>query len=141
MNIRTNLPKPQGYTPGQMNASFNQAMASAHQAADQRYSLKGLDKAGMSRGAGQQYLGGINSATRLANGVAEAYSQNLQDQAANANLAIDPTAEGFGLNVGGIAQQAQYANALAALQRQRQAMSGNALGGLLGGSLDSFLGF
>lgn len=141
MNIRTNLPKPQGYTPNQMNASFNQAMASAHQAADPRYSLKELDKAGMSRGAGQQYLGGIHAANRLADGVAAAYSQNLQDQATNADLSIDPTAESVGLNVGGIAQQVQYANALAALQRQRQAMSGNALGGLLGGNLDSFLGF
>lgn len=142
MIIKTQLPQVQGYTPRQMDASFNQSMAAAHQAADPRFAVKGLDRQGMSRGAGQQYMGGISSARSLADGVAQAYSQNLADQAANADISNDAMAEGFGLGIGAIGQQAQYASALAALQRQQQAMQGNILGGLLSsGGLSQFLGY
>jgi hypothetical protein len=104
--------------------------------------VKGLDRPGASRGAGRQYLAGIQSSQNLADGIAKAYGQNLDDQATNAgiNLGNQTLAEGTGLSAGAIAQQQRYSDALAALQRQQQMQSG-ALNGLLGGNLDNFLGF
>lgn len=155
MNYYVNLPGAQGYTPKQTQAAFNQSMAQAHAEADPRYNMKPLDKAGTSRGAGQQYMAGIASAQNLAKGIADAYSTAPSDTMQNANieLANQAAREGVGLGVGGIAQQNQYANALAALQRQQAAYSfqNNLLGGLLGNLggqqrmsnnwLDNFLGY
>lgn len=145
MNIYSNPPQAFGYTPQQMQGAFNQNMAQAHAEADPRFSMKPLDRAGMSRGAGQQQLAGVASAQRLAEGIAKAYGQQAEDQAANAGLASGNAAavEGAGLDVSALAQQRRYADALAALQRQQAAMNmqQNALGGLLGGNLNSFLGF
>lgn len=142
MNVQTRTPVAQGYTPQQMQANFNQQMAEAHQSADPRWAAKGLDRPGASRGAGRQYLAGIQSSQNLADGIAKAYGQNLDDQATNAgiNLGNQTLAEGTGLSAGAIAQQQRYSDALAALQRQQQMQSG-ALNGLLGGNLDNFLGF
>lgn len=150
MNYNVNLPSPPGYNPQQTRAAFNQAMAKAHSEADQRYNMKPLDKAGMSRGGAQQQMAGISGAQNLADGIAQAYGTRTNDAMANANLALanQAAAEGLGLGVSGIAQQNQYANALEALQRQQAAygFQNNLLGGLLGGGqssgwLDNFLGY
>jgi glutamyl/glutaminyl-tRNA synthetase len=77
MNVQTRTPVAQGYTPQQMQANFNQQMAEAHQSADPRWAAKGLDRPGASRGAGRQYLAGIQSSQNLADGIAKAYGQNL----------------------------------------------------------------
>ena len=139
MNITSAVPQIQGYTPDQTRAAFNQQLAQAHAAADSRYNMKPLDKAGFSRGGAQSALAGIASAQNLAEGVAKAYGGQLQDAQFNAGLGNQAAAEGMGLSLNGIAQQQQYANALAALQRQQQQQG--ALSGLLTGDLNSFLGF
>lgn len=137
MNTYVNTPQIQGFTPRRPGPS-NQAIAAAHQTADPRYTMKGLDRAGVSRGAGQQYLAGIQSAKNLAEGIADAYSQDIEDQAtaASNDLANREAAESMGLATGAIQQQARYANALAALQRQQRMPGGNVLGGLT-----DFLGY
>jgi chorismate synthase len=158
VNIAVNPPNPNGYNPQQTRAAFNQAMAKAHSDADMRYNMKPLDKAGMSRGGAQQYMAGIASAKNLADGVSQAYAAPVNDAVSNANLGLadKAAAEGLGLGISQIAQQNQYANALAALQRQQAAygFQNNILGGLLGnfggvgknaspgsGWLDNFLGY
>lgn len=150
MNYNVNLPSPTGYNSQQTRGAFNTALAQAHAEADPRYSMKPLDKAGMSRGGAQQQMAGISSAQNLASGIAKAYGVQSDDAMANANLALanQAAAEGLGLGVSGIAQQNQYANALDALQRQQAAygFQQNLLGGLLGGGqssgwLDNFLGY
>lgn len=144
MNIQTRTPTAQGYSPRQIKSNFNQKMAEAHQSADPSWAAKGLDRPGSSRGAGRKYMAGIQSAQNLANGISEAYTQQANDQAFNAsvNLANQQLAEGTGLEAGAIAMQQNYADALAAIQRQQQVQG--ILGGLLGsgsGGLNSFLGF
>lgn len=143
MNTRVNTPQAYGYTPRQQQASYNTGIAEAHQQSDQRYNTKPLDRAGTSRGAGQNYMAGISASKNLVDGIASAHSQSMDDQAKNAAIDLGNTQaqESAGLEYGAIAQQNNYANALAALQRQQNMSSGNALGGLLGGGLTQFLGY
>jgi hypothetical protein len=143
VNTFVNQQVPQGYTPQQTAGAFNQRMAQAHAEADMRYNTKPLDKAGVSRGAGQAGQAGIASAQNLAKGIAEAYGQQLGDAQTNAQMQLRGNAsrETLGQDVSQLAAQNQYADALAALQRQ-QTMGSGVLGGLLGsGGLTNFLGY
>lgn len=143
MNTFVNQQVPQGYSPRQTAGAFNQRMAQAHAASDMRFNTKPLDKAGVSRGAGQAGQAGIASAKNLADGVAAAYEQQLGDAATNAQMQMrgNVTRETLGQNVSQLSAQNQYADALAALQRQ-QTMTSGVLGGLMGGGgLTNFLGY
>ncbi len=139
MNFNVSVPQVPGYTPDQTRAAFNQQLAQAHAAADPRYNMKPMDRAGVSRGGAQQAMAGIASAQNLAEGIAKAYTGQLSDAQFNAGLGNQSAAESLGLSMSGIAQQQQYANALAALQRQQQQQG--ILSGLLNGDMNSFLGF
>lgn len=139
MNFNVSVPQVQGYSPQQTRAAFNAQMAQAHAAADPRYNLKPMDKAGFSRGGAQNAMAGISSAQNLAEGIAKAYQGQLQDSQFNAGLGNQSAAESLGLGLSGLALQQQYANAMAALQRQQQQQG--LLSGLLGGSIDNLLGF
>lgn len=141
MNTYVNIPGAPGYTPQQSQAAFNQQMAQAHAASDPRYNTKPLDRAGLSRGGAQQNMAGIASAQNLAEGIAKAYNQQIEDAQTNTGLSSAAARESLGLGLSQIQSQQQYADALAALQRQ-QTMGGGALGGLLGGQgLTNFLGY
>ena len=135
MNVRANVPQISGIPSNITRAGFNQQLAQAHASADPRYNMKPLDRAGFSRGGAQNAMAGISAAQNLAEGVAKAYAGQLQDAQINADLGNQSANENAGLALNAIAQQQAYANAMAALQRQ------NLLGGLLGGNLNSFLGF
>lgn len=151
-DIYTNLQKPQ-QTPG-TRAALNTGIAKAQADADPRFQQKEWDRNGVSRGRGTQAMAGIKSAQAMADGLAKAYQVPMQDAVTDAGNALqyETQQESYGLGTSGIAQQNDYANALAALQRQQAAMNftGNALGGLLGSIggggnrgnwLDSFLGY
>ena len=154
-DIYTNLQKPQP-TP-RTQAAINTGIAKAQAEADTRFQQKEYDRNGISRGRGTQAMAGIKSAQALSDGLARAYQVPMQDAVADAgnNLQYETQRENYGLGISGIAQQNDYANALAALQRQQAALNftGNALGGLLGSIgniggggnkgnwLDSFLGY
>lgn len=137
MNVNTNVPQVPGMPADLTRAAFNQQLAQAHASADPRYNMKPLDRAGFSRGGAQNAMAGIGAAHNLAQGIAQAYSGQLNDAQTNANTALGNQAasESTGLALSAIAQQQAYANAMAAMQRQ------GALQGLLGGNLDNFLGF
>lgn len=120
---------PQGLT----QAAFNNQMAAAHASADPRWNMKQLDKAGFSRGAGQNAMAGINAAQNLAQGVANAYAGNLRDAQTNAatTLGNQAASENTSLALRDLAQQQDYDEAMSGLQRQ--GMSQGLLNGLLGG--------
>jgi hypothetical protein len=97
---------------------FNTALANAQAAADPRFNMKAMDRNGVSRGKGTMATAGIQAAQNLADGIAQAYRVPAQDAS----------------TISSIAQQNDYANAMAALQRNQNVLNfqGNALGGLLG---------
>jgi hypothetical protein len=124
MNVTLNQQSRQGIPAATVQQRFNTDYANALASADPRYQLKEMDRPGMSRGAGQANQAGIKSSQALADGVAQAYGNQLANQSYNA----DPSnsAEMFGQALGGLQQQANYSNQMAALQRQ------GALYGLIG---------
>lgn len=141
-SITTQAPRRSEWTGG----AFNNALAAAQASADQRFNAKEYDRPGVSRGLGTGSQAGIKAAQSLADGVADAYQIPMQDAARDAgtDLAFQQQREQLGLGASGLAMQADYANALAALERQRQAQQfqGNVLGGLMQGAwLDNFLGY
>jgi len=115
---------------------FNTALANAQASADPRFNMKAMDRNGVSRGRGTMATAGIQAAQNLADGIAQAYRVPAQDASTNANntLQYQTNQENFGQGISNIAQQNDYANAMAALQRNQNVLNfqGNALGGLLG---------
>lgn len=98
--------------------------------------MKRYDRPGLSRGGMQRNQAGIDAAQKMAEGVADAYSQDLQTQAYNSQIALQGQQgqEQFGQALAGLQQQNRYANQMAAMQRQG-AMLG-LLGGLFNGLMD-----
>ena len=86
----------------------------------------------MSRGAGTWNQAGIDAAANLADGIAKAYSANLENQQYNAlsGLRSQQGLESNAQALGALQQQNAYANQMAALQKQ------GALFGLLGNLLN-----
>lgn len=143
-NTTTNLQAPQ--TSGLTGAAFNNALAQAQASADPRFNMKEFDRPGISRGQGTQSNAGIKAAQSLSDGVAAAYQIPMQSAVSEAenDLTYQQQREQLGLGVSGLGMQSDYANALAALERQQQArqFQGNVLGGLMQGNwLDNFLGY
>lgn len=120
-----------------MQATFNNAQAQAMALGDPRGALKrgNLIRPGMSVGRAQMNQAGIQGAQEMADGIAAAYGQNLQQNAYNANTQLQGQLanEQFGQALGGLQQQNNYAQQSEALQRQGMMMGlfGNILGGLL----------
>lgn len=118
------------------SGAFNNAFAQAQSSADPRFNMKQYDRAGISRGKGTAAQANIQGQQALADGLAQAYQIPMQDAVANANntLNYDQMRETYGQQLSGLAQQNDYANAMAALQRQQNGMNfqSNILGGLLG---------
>lgn len=120
--------QPMRLDPARLSAN---SMAQAYASADPRFNAKQYDRAGMSRGAGQWNQAGIAAANNLAAGVADAYSQQLQDRQFNATTGLQDqqVREDTSQQLGALQQQRNYANQMAALQRQGSMM--NLLTGLL----------
>jgi hypothetical protein len=106
-------------------------MANALAMGDPRMNAKQYDRAGLSRGKAQMNQAGIDGAQKMADGIAEAYNAQLQDQQSRstANLQAQQDQEQYAQNLGALQQQNNYANQMAALQRQGSMM--NLLTGLL----------
>lgn len=106
-------------------------MANALAMGDPRMNAKQYDRAGLSRGKAQMNQAGIDGAQKMADGIADAYNAQLQDQQqrSTANLQAQRDQEQYAQNLGALQQQNNYANQMAALQRQGSMM--NLLTGLL----------
>ena len=129
--VTLNQAYPQGFTPRQLGAQFNNDYAAAVSAGDPRYQMKALDRAGMSRGGAQMNHSGIKASQEVADGIARAYQNNLSGQQFNANLDLENQgrAEAFSQALQGLQSQNNYANQMAGMQRQ------NALFGLIGNTM------
>ncbi len=114
---------------------FENNYANAVAQGDPNYAVKKYDRGGMSRAGGQWQQAGIDSAQKMAGGIADAYSQDTQAAAFNAQnqLAGNQAQEQYALQLGALQQQSAYAQAMAQLQRKQQSM--NFVSSLLGGLL------
>ena len=78
--------QPNYITAEASEARQNNIMGAGIQAADKRYQTKKLDKAGFSRGSGQNYQGAINSARTLHDAARDANKARADDQQLNNTL-------------------------------------------------------
>lgn len=114
-------------------ASVNNTLARGQQAGDERYQIKQMDRAGMSRGKGQKTAAQIQSAKEMGAAANEAAETRAGDQLNNAKMRADYekaresealaiAGAQFGINFAGmqaqLAQQAQAANLMFSLMRQ-----------------------
>lgn len=124
-NVTAYRPSAFGVPARQMQSQMNNSVANAMAMGDPRLNVKQYDRAGISRGAAQWNQAGIDAASRIADGVADAYGQDLQARQFNTNLqrqgAYDR--ENNALALGALNQQNAYADQLAAMQRQQVAAS------------------
>jgi hypothetical protein len=137
-NTSTYLQGPQ--SSGLTTGAFNNAIAQAQASADPRFNQKEWDRPGVSRGQGTQSNAGIKAAQSLADGIADAYRIPMQSAVSEADdsLAYQQRREQLGLGASGLGMQADYAAALAALERQQREQG--APSGVLRG-LGNFLGY
>lgn len=120
---------PTGLTPAQMRGGFNNAHARALASGDMRANMKNYDRAGFSRGRGQENQAGIAAGQSVIDGLQQAYGGAIGDQVYNAGMALGGRSgqEGFGQALGGLQQQQAYQDQLNRLQ-----YVSTLLGGLLG---------
>jgi hypothetical protein len=134
-NVNLTQTPPAGLSPQQRHAQFNNNLATAMASGDPRFNAKQYDRGGLSRGAGQWNQAGIDAAQNMSNGISDAYTQDLQNNAYNATTALQgqQAQEAYGQALGGLQQQNAYANQMAQLQRQNMAtnFASSLLGGLL----------
>jgi len=130
--VQLNQTPPTGFTDAMKSGKFNNTMAMALASGDPRYQMKRYDRAGFSRGGAQANQAGIQGAQDVSQGIANAYRQSMDDEAYNANLALQGQVgqEQFGQALGGLQQQQAYAQQMAMLQRQQAVMG--LLKGLMG---------
>jgi hypothetical protein len=129
-------PNPYTYSEQQTNAAQNNARANATQAADPRYNAKQYQRAGISAGKGQEYLGAAKGAQAYAQGMAEADSIGMQDAYANADrrLQDETMRDQFGQALAGLSEQNAQAAYMNQLQSQQRAM------GFMGDTFKNFTG-
>ena len=114
--LKVHSQRPQGFQPQQTQGAYNFQKAQAHATSDPRMHMKGFDKAGLSRGKGQQGYAAASAAQAYGQANEAAEGIGLQDSVSNANL-----------NLQYDASRDQQALALARLQEQmrnQQAMFG-----------------
>jgi len=111
--------------------AFNNDYSNAMAAGDPRFNVKQYDRAGFSRGGAQMNQAGIDSANKMSQGIADAYGNQLQNNAYSAGIDLQgQQAQGqFAQALGGLNTQNAYQQQMANLQRQQTAI------GLLGGLL------
>lgn len=129
--------KPIGFTDQQTQGAYNYQRAQASSAADPRMNMKAYDKAGMSRGKGQQQYAAAAAANAYADQASAAENIPLQDAASNANLNLQYAAsqDQTALQLARVQEQMRQQQALAALQQQANAAgyTGGLMGNLLTG--------
>lgn len=105
-------------------ASANNSLARGQQASDERYQVKQLDRAGVSRGRGQQTAAQIQSAKEMASAANEAAETRAADQNTNAKMRADyeKARESEALSIAGAQFGMNFAGMQARLAQQRAAL-------------------
>lgn len=134
-NVNLNPSLPASLSAQQMRAQMNNRYAQALALGDPRQAVKQYDRPGMSRSGMHWNQAGIDAARSMAAGVADAYSNDLNNRTYNSDLLLrgQNQQETAAQNYGALQQQNNYANQMAQLQRQQTAMNfaSSLLGGLL----------
>lgn len=131
--VQFHQPTPRvGYTPQQTQGAYNQAQAQAFSMGDPRLSLKALDKAGFSRGAGQQSYAAANAANQYANGMQNAEAIPIQDasQNANYNLQMQASRDQMAQQLAAYQERVRQMHAMHNISNQQHTLG--ILSGLLG---------
>jgi hypothetical protein len=104
-------------------ASVNNTLARGQQAGDQRYQVKQMDRAGVSRGKGQQTAAQIQSAKEMASSANQAAETRAQDQMSNEKMRADyeKAREQEALAIAGAQFGMNFAGMQARLAQQRAA--------------------
>jgi len=138
-NITVQSQRPQGFTSQQTQGAYHNQKAQAHASSDPRMHMKGFDRAGFSRGKGQQGYAAASAAQAYGQGNAAAEGIGLQDSFSNANLGLqyDASRDQQGLALARLQEQMRNQNSMFGIQRQANEMglAGNIFGGLLNGLL------
>lgn len=126
----TYLNRPE-LAPVDSGPQFANAYARAIASGDPRFTVKQYDRGGISRGGAQAQQAGIDAAQNLVSGISDAYSQQADTAAYNAQLALadQQQRETTGQNLNSFNANEAYADAMAQLQMQQSGM------GLLGGMM------
>lgn len=80
------IQKPQYISMDTTESSVNNTMARGYQAADNRFNLKQTDRAGISRGKGQQFIAAQGGAQAMAQAASQAGQVRADDDKANAGM-------------------------------------------------------
>lgn len=126
MNNVAMQPYPRvGIGPAASRAQRNAGIAGAQSAGDLRYQQKKLDRRGLSRGRAQAAQAGITGASEMADALAGAYNQQMQNSIYNAQAKLDADAmrEQYGQQLWNMQSNAAYGNAMSALDRQQAMMN------------------
>ena len=134
--VNTTALLPAALAERDIQANFNNMHARAMAEGDPRQAVKQYDRAGLSRGAGLWNQAGIDAASKMAPGVASAYTDRLAHDAANETMQMRGQAqrEQQAQALGALQENDAYAQQLAALQRQQS--SNNLVTSVLGGLLN-----
>jgi len=86
---QSTIKKPQYIDINTTEDAVNNVMAQGFQHADQRYQTKQLDRAGLSRGRGQQFIAGQEGAQAMSKAAEGAAQIRTEDQLANSKMRSD----------------------------------------------------
>lgn len=86
---QSTIKKPQYIDINTTEDAVNNVMAQGFQHGDQRYQMKQLDRAGVSRGKGQQFIAGQEGAQAMSKAAESAAQMRSEDQASNAKMRSD----------------------------------------------------
>lgn len=86
---QSTIKKPEYIDINTTEDAVNNVMAQGFQHGDQRYQMKQLDRAGVSRGKGQQFIAGQEGAQAVSKAAESAAQIRSEDQAANAKMKSD----------------------------------------------------
>lgn len=82
-------PRPDlGPSRGQVSANYNNIRADADAMSDPRLNTKGLDRGGLSRGLGQQYMGSVAAAKAYGDQLSAAEKGLLSDASGTATMGL-----------------------------------------------------
>lgn len=133
--VSLNSSLPASLSAQQMRAQMNNRYAQALALGDPRQAVKQYDRPGMSRGGMHWNQAGIDAARSMSDGIAQAYANDLNNRSHNSDLLLrgQTQRETAAQDYGALQQQNNYANQMAALQRQQIGMNfaTSLLGGLL----------
>lgn len=86
---QSTITKPKYLDINTTEDAVNNVMAQGYQYGDQRYQMKQLDRAGLSRGRGQQFIAGQEGAQAVSKAADAAAQMRSEDQMTNAKMKSD----------------------------------------------------